>query len=116
MAACPTVGCGPTIWYPMGSVLPPMARFGLKQLTRARTPAAPTLPRVLACGSRKAVRCCDGLNATGRYSPPCWGAPIADPFHVGARMARHRRRGDAIAAQTGQVLVVDAPAPGVGWP
>jgi hypothetical protein len=62
------------------------------------------------------VKCSSESISTARASRPCSAAPTVGLFTLTAGWRGTEGVENVIEARTGQVLVVEAPAPGVGSP
>ena len=88
---------------PTGSASMPTARSG--------TPMSPTS---VACASAKAARCC----RRSTLDRGCFACMLGGPDRRTLFIATNEWRGpeSMAGARDGQVLAVEAPASGVGWP
>ena len=84
--------------------------------TPGRTRAWTRARRAPACGCARAARCWRGSSSTAPASPGARRTRPADPVHAVADWRGIEQVDAAIADRTGQLLVAEAPAPGVGWP
>ena len=115
--AFPPAARGLKGWARMPFAWTRRARSGGGRETPGSPPAATIRPVAPSPASEKVVRSWTGSNTTARF----WGCALGGSDRRALFLVATEWRGtdqldNVLAKHTGQVLTVQAPAPGVGWP